>query len=1029
MRLPALFLTLAAAAAAQPFDTKVFNHLQYRAIGPADMGGRTADIESVPGNANIVYVGTGGGGVWKTTNGGTTWTPLFQREGSFSVGDMALDPNNPEVVWLGSGEANMRNSVSFGDGIYRSTDGGKTWKNLGLQETEHIARVVVNPLNTAMVYVCAVGHQSGPNDERGVFMTTDGGASWQKTLFLDNEHGCSDIDIDPKNPNVLYAALWRFDRKPWNHTSGDEKGGVWKSVDGGRTWNKLTNGLPKLLGRIGVKVAPSNPEVVYAITESKEGTLYRSDNAGETFREMTKEREVVSRGFYYADMRVDPSDENRVYAVAGSLQVSIDGGKTFKSIVGRVHVDYHALWIDPKDPKRMWCGEDGGIAVTYDRGNNWETVSNLAIGQFYNISVDNRLPFYHITGGLQDNGTWTGPSRTREPAGILNDDWVMVSFGDGFHVLPNADDPDVFVSESQGGSIVLTNTRTREQQSITPQPRRGWVADLKYRFNWNTPIVASPNGKSTLLFGSNVLFQSRDFGKSWEPISPDLTTNNPEKLKPAGGPVWLDNSTAENHCTIVSIGESPVKGGLIFAGTDDGNLQMTGDGGRSWQNLTPNIAGLPPFSWVSHVEPSRTSAEVLYASFDRHLLDDYRPLIYRSSDRGKTWTLLTTGLPAKAYVHIVREDPKNPRLLYAGTELGLYASWDSGEHWSPLGLENLPHVAVRDIIVHPRENDLILATHGRSIMVFDDAAPIQQMSAEIAGADAFLFEPRPAMRFATRFTRYGLGAKPYGGPNPPYGAILTYYLKKEPAKDEKLTMEVLDSDGKVIRKIEKLSRKAGLNRANWDLRWEGPKARADRPERPDEEEFFGGPRGPQALPGVYTIRLTAGGKTLEQKAQVVLDPTVKVAPADLERQFQSAIKLEEMVSSANALLRRLDSFDDQLQQMEKLGKDLGEQKARDISKLVADARKELEKQLNLIGRKRGGGRLDTSPSLSDGIIGLFRDIDGPNAGPTSAQLAYLAELDKEYAQQSKAVNSAMAKLVAQWNDGLRKQGLPGLTAW
>jgi len=451
MRLPALLLALAAVAAAQPFDTRLFNNLQYRAIGPADMGGRTADIEGVPGDPNVVYVGTGGGGLFKTTNGGTTWTPLFQREGSFSVGDMALDPTNPDVVWLGSGEANMRNSVSFGDGIYKSTDGGKTWKNLGLRETEHIARVVVNPLNTAMVYVCAVGHQSAPNDERGVFMTADAGATWQKTLFLDNEHGCSDIDIDPQNPNILYAALWRFDRKPWNHTSGDEKGGVWKSIDGGRTWKKLTNGLPKLLGRIGVKVAPSNPAVVYAITESKEGTLYRSDNAGETFREMTKEREVVSRGFYYADMRVDPTDENRVYAVAGRLQVSIDGGKTFKSIVGKVHVDYHALWIDRLNPKRLWCGEDGGIAVSYDRGSNWETVSNLAIGQFYNISVDNRQPFYHITGGLQDNGTWTGPSRTREPAGILNDDWVMVSFGDGFHVLSSPDDPDVFVSESQGG--------------------------------------------------------------------------------------------------------------------------------------------------------------------------------------------------------------------------------------------------------------------------------------------------------------------------------------------------------------------------------------------------------------------------------------------------------------------------------------------------------------------------------------------------------------------------------------------------
>lgn len=1030
MRLIACLLILSGNAAAQPFDVKLFDRLQYRAIGPANMGGRTADVEGVPGNPNIVYAGTGGGGVWKTTNGGTTWTPLFQREGSFSVGDMALDPSNPDVVWLGSGEANMRNSVSFGDGIYKSTDGGKTWKNLGLHETEHIARVIVNPLNPGLVYVCAVGHQSAPNEERGVFMTADGGATWQKRLFLDNEHGCSDMDIDPKNPNILYAALWRFDRKPWNHTSGDEKGGVWKSIDGGRTWKKLTDGLPKLLGRIGVKVAPSNPSVVYAITESKEGTLYRSDNAGETFREMTKEREVVSRGFYYADMRVDPADENRVYAVASNLQVSIDGGKTFKSIVGKTHIDYHALWIDPQNPKRMWCGQDGGIAVTYDRGDTWEVVTNIALGQFYQISVDNRQPFYHITGGLQDNGTWTGPSRTREPAGILNDDWVMVSFGDGFHVLSNPDDPDVFVSESQGGSIVLTNTRTREQQSVTPQPRRGWVRDLKYRFNWNTPIVSSPHGKSTLLLGSNVLFQSRDFGKSWESISPDLTTNNPEKLKPAGGPVWMDNSTAENHCTIITIGESPVKTGLIFAGTDDGKLQMTTDGGRSWHNLTPNIGGLPPFSPVSHVEPSRTGPDLIYASFDRHLLDDYRPLIYKTTDRGKSWSLLSAALPAKAYVHILREDPKNPRLLYAGTELGLYVSWDAGETWSPLLLDSLPHVAIDDIVIHPRENDLILATHGRSIMIFDDATPIQQMSRTIADSDAYLFEMRPALRFATRFTRYGIGGKPYTGPNPPYGALITYYLKAEPGKDDLLKMEIIDSAGKVIRSIDKLPRKAGLNRVSWDLRIDGPKPRIERPERPGaEEEFTGPPRGPQAPPGVYTVRLTAGARTLDKRVEVRLDPTVTVAPADLDKQFKSAARLEDMLSNANLLLKKMDSLNDQLEHMEKLGQDLGEEKSKEVTKLVAGARKELEKQINQIGRKRGASRLDTSPGLVDGINGLFRDIDGPNAAPTAAQTTYLAELEKEFGQQSKAVNAAMAKLAPQWNDALRKLSLPGITAW
>ncbi len=1024
-------LSCAVGLTAQPFDSKVFDNLQYRAIGPANMGGRTTDVEGVPGDPNIVYVGTGGGGAWKTVNAGTTWTPLFQREGTFSVGDMALDPKNPDVVWLGSGEANMRNSVSFGDGIYKSTDGGKTWRHLGLKETEHIARVVVNPLNTDTAYVCAIGHQSGPNDERGVFMTTDGGATWAKTLFLDGEHGCSDIDIDPKNPNVLYAALWKFDRKPWNHTSGDEKGGVWKSIDGGRTWNRLTEGLPKLMGRIGVKVAPSNPAVVYVCVESKEGTMYRSDDSGTRFRETTRERDVVSRGFYYADLRVDPTDENRVFAVASNLLVSIDGGKKFKNIVGRTHIDYHALWIDPQDPRRMWHGQDGGISVSYNRGETWEVVNNIPLGQFYQISADNRLPFYHVTGGLQDNGTWSGPSRTREPAGILNDDWTMVSFGDGFHVVSNPDDPDVFVSESQGGSILVTNTRTREQRSVTPQPRRGWVRDLKYRFHWNTPIVPSPHEKNTLYFGSNVLFQSPDFGKSWEPISTDLTTNDPEKLKPSGGPVWLDNSTAENHCTIISIAESPVKAGNIWVGTDDGNLQLTTDGGRTWTNLSMSIEGLPANSPVSHVEPSRTGADIAYAAFDRHLLDDYRPLIYKTADRGKTWRSISGNLPPKAYVHILREDPKNQKLLYAGTELGVFASWDGGEMWTPLLLENLSRVAVHDIVIHPRENDLILGTHGRSIMIFDDATPIQQMSRAIADSDAYLFDVRPALRFTTRFTRYGIGGKVYTGPNPAYGAIVTYYLKAEQPKDAALKLEVLDASAKVIREVKDLPRKAGLNRIAWDLRLEGPKVRMEAKDGDDEEEeeLGRGPRGPQALPGLYTLRLTAAGQTLEAKAEVRMDPSVRLPQDDLQSQFKAAVKLNGMVSSTNDLLRRMDSLDEQLQQMEKLGKQLGGEKTKQIAALIANARKDLDVQIRRIGSKRGGSRLETPPALADGINGLFRTVDSPNSAPTDPQLAYLGELEREFAEKSKLVNADLFKLVPQWNEALHKQGLPGITAW
>ncbi|HTG94418.1 MAG TPA: hypothetical protein VL866_17620, partial [Pyrinomonadaceae bacterium] len=485
-----------------PVETAL-STLEWRSIGPANMGGRVADVEGVAGDPNVVYVATASGGLWKTTNGGTTWKPIFERQGTISIGDIALAPGNPSVIWVGTGESNVRNSVSFGDGVYKSTDGGTTWQHMGLKESEHVSAIVINPNNPDIVYVGALGHAFGPNDERGVFMTTDGGKTWAKTLFIDNQHGVSDLEIDPSNPNILYAGMWSFDRKPWTHRSGSEKGGLYKSIDGGRTWKKLTNGLPKLIGRIGVRVAPSNTNVVYAMVEAKEGMLYRSDDQGETFKMVSKNEQIVSRGFYYTRVRVHPTDENHVYGVASTLFTSVDGGKTFRSITGRTHIDYHAFWQDPKNPKRIWHGQDGGVGVSYDGGETWEAVYNMPIGQFYQIHADNRLPFYNIMGGLQDNGSWTGPSRTREPAGIMNDDWRMVSFGDGFYMINNPDQPDEYLSESQGGNILLTDFRNREQQAVNPWGRGsggGPAEGQKFRFNWNSPIVFSPHDKLTVYF-------------------------------------------------------------------------------------------------------------------------------------------------------------------------------------------------------------------------------------------------------------------------------------------------------------------------------------------------------------------------------------------------------------------------------------------------------------------------------------------------------------------------------------------------
>lgn len=1009
-----------------PFEGAL-SRLEWRSIGPANMGGRVADVEGVPGDPNVVYVASGSGGLWKTTNGGTSWKPIFEREGTISLGDIALAPSNPEVIWAGTGESNVRNSVSIGDGVYKSTDGGKTWQHMGLKESEHISAIVIHPQNPDIVYIGAMGHAFGPNDERGVFMTTDGGRTWTKTLYIDNQHGVSDLEMDPTNPNILYAGMWSFERKPWTHRSGSEKGGLYKSIDGGRTWNKLTNGLPKLIGRIGVRVASSNSNVVYAILESKEGTLYRSDDRGETFKQVSKNTDIVSRGFYYTRVRVDPTNENHIYAVASSLFTSVDGGKTFRSITGRVHVDFHALWIDPKNPKRIWNGQDGGMAVSNDGGETWENVNNVPLGQFYQIHADNQLPFYNVMGGLQDNGSWTGPSRTREPAGIMNDDWRMVSFGDGFYMINHPDNPDLYLSESQGGEIVLTDFRTREQQAVNPWGRGsggGPAQGQKYRFNWNSPIVFSPHEKATVYLGGNVLFKSPDFGKTWEQISSDLTTNDPEKLKDAGGPVAFENTGAEYHSTIITIAESPVQRGQIWVGTDDGNLQLTNDGGKTWANLIKNISGLGPNSPVSHVEPSRTNANTAYVAFERHMFDDFKPYIFKTTDGGKTWTNISGNLPAQAYVQIVREDPRNTNLLYAGTELGLFASYNGGHDWIRLNLKNLPNVSVHDIVFHPRENDLILATHGRSIWIFDDATPIQQLNQQVIDSNVFLFASRPALRFSTLFTRYGTGDRLFFGPNPPNGALITYYLKEKPDDKTKFKVEILDKAGKLIQEIEKPSKEKGLNRVSWNLRLGGPEVR--RPPTEEEVAFGGAPRGPRVLPGVYTVRLTLGEKTLETPIEVKLDPTINVSQADLQSSLEMQTKLRDMQSNINTALRFLDSLEQQLKNTQTTMKGLNKEPNEEMTKALEDYIKQLDAlQDRLAARTEGLGFAGRS-QVVDNIAALFFAVD-TNAGPTAGQRQYFEEIQPAYRARMEEVNKFIRETVPQWNEKLKGWNAPTLT--
>lgn len=1002
-------------------ETSALSNLSWRSIGPANMGGRVADVEGVPGDPNTVYVGSASGGVFKTTDGGVSWTPIFDRQTSISVGDIALEPGNPDVVWVGTGESNARNSVSFGDGVYKSTDGGKTWKNMGLKETNTISRIIINPKNPDNVYVAAVGRLWGANEERGVFMTMDGGKTWTKTLYVDNQHGVSDLEIDPVNPNILYAGVWRFERKAWTFTSGSEKGGVFRSIDGGRTWNKIDKGLPKLIGRIGLAVSASNPNVVYAILEAKEGALYRSDDKGENFRQVYRQNNIVGRGFYYTQVKVDATDENKVYAVASPLFKSLDGGRSFARIAPNVHIDYHALWIDPKNPKRMWSGNDGGVAVSNDEGKSWEYINNFAIGQFYQVFADNTAPFYNVSGGLQDNGSWVGPSRNREPAGILNDDWRMMSFGDGFYTIQNQDNPDLFLSESQGGNVVRTDMKNREQQLVIPYLGVGGAAENdKFRFNWNAPLIQSPHDKNTVYLAGNAVFKSTDFGINWTQISPDLTTNNKERLKDAGGPVFTENTSAEYFETIISLTESPIQRDMIWAGSDDGNLQITNDGGKNWTNISKN-AGMPADSSVSHIELSRVNANTAYVGYDRHKFDDYKPYIFKTTDGGKSFSNISGNLPPNAYVWVVREDPKNPNLLYAGTETGLYASWDNGKNWSELNMKNFPRVAVHDILIHPRDNDIVLATHGRSLWVFDDATVIQKITPEILQKDAVLFDVRPAYRYAIMMTRYGIGDKPFRGQNPPSGALVTYYLKDKLDAKTPVKLQIFDAANKMVGEYKNLSKEKGVNRFVWGMSQEG--ARLRRPIPPEQLELFGPPRGPQVLPGTYTAKLFVGDKLQgESKVEVRIDPTVKVTTADLQTQYDLSMKLRDLTSVMNDGLRQLDSLQLQANQIEAVAKDRLPEMPADLTKAFADYKKALSTLLNSLTTNPEDGGFAAS-KYADQLQGLYFSISGGNAAPTATMKENAESLSKEFPNQIVKINKFVNEDTANFNKILQKNNL------
>ncbi|HEV7671135.1 MAG TPA: glycosyl hydrolase [Thermoanaerobaculia bacterium] len=975
--------TLGRRAAAQEIDSNTFGGLTARAIGTATTSGRIAAIDAVATDPLTIYVGSASGGVWKSTDGGIAYKPIFDEQ-TMSIGAIRVDPSNPKTIWVGTGESWTRNSTSYGDGVYKSTDGGDNWQKMGLADSERIARIQVSPKDSNTVWVCATGHLWNANEERGVFKTIDGGKTWKKTLYANPDTGCSDLSVDPQDPRVVYAGMWTFRRTAWSFSSGGPGSGLYKSTDGGDTWKPVGNGLPAgLKGRVAVALAPSRPSVVYALVESESTALYRSDDSGGSWAEVNAAFNLQVRPFYFAHLIVDPTDFNTIYKPGLSLTLSQDGGKTFSSggFGGGPHSDHHALWVDPRDPKLLILGTDGGVYISYDQGTRWRFVGALPVSQFYHVTYDMERP-YNVYGGLQDNGSWMGPSEA--PGGIRNKHWQNIGSGDGFWAMRDSADADYVYSESQGGSIIRLNIKTGESRDIKPSPGTG---DPDYRFNWNTPIAQSPTRPGVLYLGGQFLFQSLDHGESWTKISPDLTTNDPAKQKQGqSGGLSIDNSSAENHTTIFTIAESPLDPNQIWVGTDDGNVQLTRDGGKTWTNRVKNVTGLPKNAWVSTLEPSPYEAGTAFATFDNHTTGDMKCYVYETTDFGQTWKSLATDAIA-GYAHVVRQDPVNPSLLFVGTELGLYLSVDRGATWARF-TGNLPKVAVRDIAIHPRDGDLLLATHGRGIYIVDDLTPIRQLTPEIRNAEVAFLPARPAVQKIEAGIQEFAGDDEFSGENPDDSAQIVYYLKKRHVIGE-LKIEVFDSAGKLLATLPAGKRK-GINRVPWSMRLPAPKLPAATSLVISGGNSFEGPRVP---PGAYTIKLTKGGETLTEEIRVVSDPRAKHTPEDRAAQYAAALEAYDSLATLTYVVETLADVRAQADAK------AAESKPGDPAKkpLEALSKKiwELYKTLVATGP---GGWLSGEEQLREKLTAAYGGINGYDGRPTKAQLDAKALLEKQLAE-------------------------------
>lgn len=978
--------------------------MEARHIGPALTGGRITCIDGVNDDPRIMYIGTAGGGIWKTTNGGANFKPVFDKHCQ-SIGAVAIDQTNPDVVWAGTGESNMRNTVSVGRGVYKTTDGGENWVFMGLPNSEHISKVVINPNDPNTVYVAVPGKLWSNSPDRGLYKTTDGGKTWQQILFVNDSTGCADFVLNKKNPDIMYATFWQFRRKPYAFNSGGPGSSIMKSVDGGKTWKKIQKGMnADTIGRAALAISASSPNNMVAIVESKKTSLYISADAGESWKEQSADDNVCARPFYFSTVAIDPFDEKRVYRPAFEFSYSEDGGYSWvrsQNNGGWLHSDMHALWINPKNTSQMYVGTDGGVYMSVDRGNNWIYLNTLPVAQLYHVQVDNQDPYY-VYCGLQDNGSWRSPSQA--PGGIKNSNWRNVGGGDGFWVQTDGEDHEIVYSEYQGGHIFRSDLKSNEGQDIQPKAREN---DPKLRFNWNTPIVRSPNNKKRLYIGAQFLYKTEDRGITWTKISPDLTTNDPAKQKQEeSGGLTNDNTSAENHCTIYTLSESPMDEQMIWVGTDDGNLQVTQDGGKNWTNVANNykLCGVPAQTWITSIEPSRFDKNVVYVTFDNHNYGDMKTYVAKSTDMGKTWKLITTDA-LKGYANKIREDLVSKDLLFLGTEHGLYTSIDGGNNWVQMKGHIPDYAMVRDMVIEPVTNDLVVATHGRGVLIVDDISPLRKLNEQLLNSDVAVIPAKGTPVGVGHFGGDWPDGTGYVGPNSTEEARIIYYLKQRVNSGD-VKVEVYDNDNKFLVDLPGTKRK-GINIITWNMRIKPPRV-AEGGSKADWTSTI----GPMVLEGKYKVKILVNGKTAEGEINLVTDTRSTATAKERELDHEAVMRTFKMQEQLATLM-------DSVLAEEKIIKDL-----KSTSPVIKEYYDSLEAvRAELVPVKEGRTVIFVDEEkLRDKISDIYAGVNFFVGAPTTSQVEGLNRLQRDMTANEKKLEDRKKNYRPKVKSQLQKDG-------